>query len=572
MFFTKRKRSVRHFDLSPDEIFVDASNLPAYDEQQFEGRIERAIGRRTFFSVAIFCFLIFLIFFGRTFWLSVVKGDYYAKRSQNNSLSFTPIFAERGNIYDRNGKELAWTGQVFATGTLAIATSSKSRIYINEEGFGHLLGYVSYPNQEEASTGKYNPKEYLGRSGVEKEANDLLLGARGVKIVEINAQGVQESDYITKNPIPGKELKLSIDSLVQAKLYEYVKQLAVDRGFVAGAGVIMDVKTGEMLAMVNYPDYDSNIISQGKDHETIDRYFTSKKNIMLNRAVGGLYTPGSVFKPFMALGALNEKIVNPNKNFVTNGELVVVNPYNKKEKTIFKDWKDQGVVDMRRAIEMSSNVYFYIIGGGYGGQKGLGITNINKYAKIFGLSLPTGINLPGEEEGILPNPEWKAKTFKGEPWRLGDTYHTAIGQYGVLVTPIQMVRAYSAIANKGYLINPTIFKLSSTTPIIKTKILIDQSNFQVVHEGMKACALTGTAKALNLPGVSVSAKTGTAELGETKEKVNSWVSGFWPSENPRFAFVVVMEKGSRSNLVGGAFVMRQLLDWMRLNTPEYLSG
>lgn len=571
MFSIKKKIKRQYLDLTPDEILVDAHNLPKYDEQQFEGRIERPITRSTFWFFSVACSIIFLIFLVRIFWLGVVQGDYYAEKSKNNSLDFIPIFAERGNIYDRLGKELAWTNQVFASSTEIVATTTPSQIrtYIGDPGFGHLLGYVSYPNEKEMATGKYNPKEYVGRSGIEKSENDLLLGERGTKIIEVDAHGEQASDHVVKKPVPGKEIKLAIDSRVQAKFYEYLKQLAQDRGFVGGAGVIMNVNNGEILAMVSYPDYDPNVLSQGKDRSEIGRYFNSPSNIMLNRSVGGLYTPGSVFKPFVAIGALNENIIDPNKNFYTTGELVIPNPYNPEQKTIFKDWKNQGTVDMRKAIAMSSNVYFYIIGGGFGKQAGLGVTKIKSYAELFGLTQKTGIALPGEEGGILPSPEWKAKTFAGEPWRLGDTYHTAIGQYGVLVTPIQMVRAYSAIANGGYLLTPQIIQLNASSSIERTKLPLEAKDLQIIREGMKECVLSGTAKALNINGVSVSAKTGTAELGETKARVNSWITGFWPSENPRFAFAVVMEKGSRSNLVGGAFAMRQLLDWMRLETPEY---
>lgn len=557
MFFPRFKKRWRYNDLSPDEIFVDASNLPSYNEQQFEGRIERPINRQTFVGVAFFCFAIALIFVVRIFFLQVINGADYAERSRSNSLSFTPIFAERGNIYDRTGQELAWT--------------DKSRVYLAEEGLGHVLGYVSYPNEKEMATGKYDPKEYLGRAGIEKVNNDDLLGGRGVQIIEVDAKGQKLSDHIVKKPLPGKELRLSIDHRVQNQFYLAIKQLALDRGFSGGSGAIMDVETGEVLALVSYPDFDSNILSDGKDVETINKYFSDKQNTMLNRAVGGLYTPGSIFKPFVALGALAEKTVDPLKSFVTNGELVIPNPYDKTKKTVFKDWKNNGVVDMRRAIAVSSNVYFYIIGGGFGEQKGLGIDNIGRYAKLFGLSQETGIGLPGEEEGVIPSPAWKAETFGGEPWRLGDTYHTSIGQYGVLVTPIQMVRAYAAIANKGRLIQPTLLSIKPEQAVIQASVPIDADNFKIIHEGMRRVVLEGTAQGLNMPNVEIAAKTGTAELGITKEKVNSWAVGFWPYNSPRFVFAVAMEKGSRANLFGGVYAMRQLFDWMTINTPEYFS-
>lgn len=552
-FFSPKKN---FSDLSPDEIFVDATNLPSYDKQQFEGQIEKPISRRTFQNFTAVCLIVGLFFLSRVFYLQVVNGANYAERSRDNSLSFTPILAERGNIYDRLGRELAWT--------------DKTRVYLSEPGFGHLLGYVGYPNKEEMSSGLYDPKEYLGRTGVERQYNNKLLGERGVLIVEVNARGEKLSDHIVKKPSPGQELKLSIDYRVQKKFYEIIEQLALERGFLAGSGIIMDVRTGEILSLVNYPDYDSNILSEGKDVETINQYFSDKRNIMLNRPVGGLYTPGSVFKPFVVLGALAEKTINPTKTFVSTGELAIINPYDRTQRTIFRDWKAHGVVDMRRALAVSSNVYFYIIAGGFGDQRGLGIDNIGKYARLFGLSQKTGIDLPGENEGVIPSPDWKERTFDGEPWRLGDTYHTAIGQYGVLVTPIQMVRAYAAIANKGKLIQPTILSIEPKQAVIQASIPIGAEDFKIIHEGLRQAVLEGTAQGLNLSNVEIAAKTGTAELGTAKEEVNSWIAGFWPYQSPRFAFVVTMERGSRSNLVGGVAAMRQLFDWLTIYASEYL--
>ncbi|MFA6476030.1 MAG: penicillin-binding transpeptidase domain-containing protein [Candidatus Paceibacterota bacterium] len=567
MFFTNRKRSTRNFDLSPDEIFVDASNLPAYDEQQFEGRLERAISRRAFYGVAIFCFFIFTVFIGRTFWLTVMKGEYYAERGKNNSLNFTPIFAERGNIYDRKGKVLVWTDNATSTDDRI----GPKRVYLDTPGLGHLLGYVSFPNATEFATGRFHPQEFLGRDGVERTYNEYLLGERGVRIVEVGADGKQVSDHVVEKPIPGQELKLSVDHKVQAKLYEFMNQLAIDRGFAGGGAVIMDVQTGEILALASYPDYNPNILAAGQDKKTISKYLTSNNNFMLDRSIGGLYAPGSTFKLFVAIGALAEKTVNPLKNFITNGKLIVPNPYDKTKETVFKDWQNNGTVDMRRAIAVSCDVYFYIIGGGFGSQSGLGILKIEKYAELFGLKEKTGIDLPGEEEGVIPSPEWKAKNFKGEAWTLGNTYHTSIGQYGTQVTPIQMARAYAAIANNGKLLKPTVVKIKPGQLITSTKISLDPNVWTTVHEGMRQTVTEGTAKSLNLPSVTVAAKTGSAEIGVTKMTVNSWIAGYWPYENPRYAFAVVMEKGERTNTVGSVTVIQQLLEWMTIYAPEYLS-
>ncbi|MFA7394984.1 MAG: penicillin-binding transpeptidase domain-containing protein [Candidatus Paceibacterota bacterium] len=554
MFYRSRLKSK---ELNPDEIFLDSSNLPEFDNQQFEGRLEKAISRKTILFFLLVCLGIFAIFALRTGYLQLAKGEYYANRSLNNTLNLLTIFPDRGNIYDRNGEELAW--------------NDKGRKYNENPAFSHILGYLGYPSPEDMAGGLYESKELSGKSGVEKQYNEELSGIKGVKIIEVNARGEVASDHMVDQPQSGKDLTLAIDSRVQAKLYEIIGNVVSDRGFVAGGGIIIDTKTGEILAMTSYPGYDPNAISLGNDPIKINSYFNDSRNPLLNRLALGLYTPGSVFKPFMAAAALAEDIIDPQKTIYSSGQLEVVNPYNPKLKTIFKDWKAHGAVDIRKAIAVSSNVYFYVIGGGFGNQKGLGIKNIKKYAEMFGLARSTGIDLPSEAVGSIPSIEWKAKNFDGEPWRVGDTYHTVIGQYGVLVTPLQIARAYAAIANDGKLIRPTVRKLESEKDIqVVASLPISAGGLKIVREGMRQGVLEGTAAGLNTPSVNIAAKTGTAELGVSKEKVNSWVTGFFPYDNPRYSFAVVMEKGPRSNTIGGVFVMRQLFDWMKIHTPEYL--
>jgi penicillin-binding protein 2 len=224
---------------------------------------------------------------------------------------------------------------------------------------------------------------------------------------------------------------------------------------------------------------------------------------------------------------------------------------------------------MVQAIAVSCDVYFYEIGGGYQNQKGLGIANIEKYSKLFGFGDPTGIDLPSEKEGIIPSPEWKIANFKGDPWRIGDTYHTAIGQYGFQVTPMEMARAVGAIANSGKLLTPHLILGDTVKEKQITVLDLKKDYFNIVQEGMRQAVSTGTAVSLNVPYVEVAAKTGTAQLGVAKNKVNSWVIGFFPYKNPKYAFAIMMEAGPSTNGVGASSIMRQLLDWMSTNTPEY---
>lgn len=333
----------------------------------------------------------------------------------------------------------------------------------------------------------------------------------------------------------------------------------------------MDIHTGEILALTSYPEYSSQVMSDGKDSSRISKYLTDSVNKpFLNRIVSGLYTPGSIVKPYVAIAALEEKIIDPATQILSTGSISVPNPYDPTRKTVFMDWKAHGLVDMRTAIAVSSNVYFYEIGGGFDGQPGLGISRLNKYFSMFGLgkSIDGGIfDGPG---GTIPSPEWKDRVFPGDPWRVGDTYFTSIGQYGFQVTPLQMLRAVSSVANGGKLIDPVVLKDTGLSIVEGERLPLDAQNIETAREGMRKGVTAGSASGLNVPYVQVAAKTGTAELGVTKAYVNSWVNGFFPYDNPRYAFIVIMERGPRGNLYGATSVMREVFDWMNVNGSEYL--
>lgn len=582
MFKRKRSLSTRHLkqlsrEIDPDEIFLDSKNLPEYNKDQFEGRIEKPISRLAVLGLFLSFLLIQLIFLGKTAILQIVQGDSYLAKSENNRLNHTPIFAMRGIIYDRNKIPLVWNSYddeatktaliISDTGTTTEKMPFPHRSYVADPGFGHLLGYVSYPKRD--SRGYYYQDAFVGKDGLEEYYNSTLSGKNGFQIVETDALGNTQTGSIVESPENGEALVLSVDSRVQKKLYEVISTLAADRGYLAGAGAIMDVQTGEILALTSFPEYNSEILSEGKDRKTIAAYQLDKRALFLDRAISGLYTPGSIVKPIMALGALNENIISPEKQILSTGSISIQNPYYPNIKSVFNDWKAHGWVDMRRALAISSDVYFYEIGGGYQGQKGLGIANIEKYAQMFGLNTPTGIDLTGEKFGTIPSPAWKLKLFKGEPWRLGDTYHTVIGQYGFQLTLIEALRMAASIANSGTLLTPHLVS-SSSRESPKSQIPISQDYFQIVREGMRDAVVSGTETGLNVGYVNVAGKTGTAEIDAGKKYINSWALGFFPYEKPRYVFAVVMERGPHANTIGGVFVMRQMLDWMHARTPEYL--
>lgn len=562
LLFLKRRRGR---EIEPDEILLDARNLPSLNTYQFEGRFERAITKRSVAILGLGFLAVGLVFAGRSWNLMVQNGEAYAAHSENNRIRHAPVFAERGILYDRTGTELAWnapnTDAPFA-----------ERQYIEAHGIAHLLGYLNYPSRD--AQGFFYREDFIGVSGAEAFFDDILGGKNGSQLIETDAHGKIVTSNIAHLPEDGRSVTLSIDAEVTATLYSEIKSLAERVGFRAGAGIIMDIATGELLAVTSYPEYSSNTLANDNDEAAIRAYRDDPATPFLYRAASGLYTPGSIVKPFVALGALNEGTVSSQHTILSTGALVVPNPYDPSNPSIFRDWKAHGVVDMRRALAVSSDEYFYRIGGGYGGDKGLGIKEIERYFRAFGFGSIAGFGLAPEEAGVIPNPAWKEENFDGDEWRIGNTYHTAIGQYGMQVTPIQVVRAVAALANGGTLVTPRIDRSESDEYLETLKhpvpIKIDEHMFDVVREGMRLAVTGGTAQGLSMYNLQVAAKTGTAELGAEKRYVNSWVTGFFPYEEPKYAFAVVMERGPVENLTGATYVMRRVLEWMSTTTPEYL--
>ena len=562
----KRNKKINAL-VEPDEIFLDSKNLQNFDRQQFEGRIEKSISKKTILSLGVFFILFILTALFRLGNLQIKKGEVYKERSEKNTLEKSIIFAERGIIYDRNKKELAWNKKTQNTENLE---NSKTDFLLREylsPGFSHLLGYVSYPAQDK--TGRYWQTDFIGKDGLEKEYDTKIQGEKGSKINEVDAKGNIHSENIINAPKRGEDLVTTIDMRIQKQIFNAIKNLANSNNFQGGAGVILNIENGEVLTSVSFPEYNSEILSLGKDAPSIKNYLTDKRKVFMDRTISGLYTPGSIVKPFFAIGALAENIIDQYKQILSTGSISIPNPYFPDQKTVFKDWRINGWTNMAEALAVSSDIYFYEIGGGFEGQKGLGINNLEKYAKLFGIGEKTNVDLPDEKEGTIPSPEWKIKNFKGDAWRIGNTYHTAIGQYGFQVTPLQMARAVSILANDGILLTPHFLLNDKIKENEILKLDLKKEYFEIVRKGMRQAVTVGTAKALNVPYVEVAAKTGTAQLGVAKNKVNSWVMGFFPYQKPKYAFIILMEAGPANNSIGASSIMRETLDFMSVNNPEY---
>jgi len=560
--FRRNKRGRIRQEIAPEDIFLDSSNLPLFDQDQMEGRIEKAISQKYIAVLGVFLIFVGIFFLGRAYYLQIQNGDFYRNKSENNHLRNTTIFGDRGLITDRNGTLLAWNTPPENSESYSI------RKYIDAGGFGNLLGFVKYPAKD--NNGFFYQSELSGRDGIESYFNTLLAGKNGLNIVETDAVGKIESQSAIRPPEEGKKLILSIDADVQKSLYKNIQQTVTTSGFVGGGGIIMDIQTGEVLAITTYPEYSSSVMTDGKDSTLISSYFQDKRNLFLDRAISGLYAPGSIMKPYIALGALNEGVVSPDKKIESKGFITVPNPYDPTKPTIFKDWRVNGWTDVREALSVSSDVYFYAIGGGYEDQKGMGISAIDKYASLFGFGKGVSDSFFSiKNSGVIPTPEWKSKAFNGDIWRLGDTYTSSIGQFGFQVTAVQAVRAVSAIANGGTLIDPQIVKKGEEgAEVVKPIVIqgINPQNFSTVKEGMRLAVTNGTLTLLNYPDFEIAAKSGTAEVGSEKKYINSWVTGFFPYENPKYAFAFIMEKGPAQYREGASSAAQRFFNDMNMST------
>lgn len=560
------RRSRKHpiADIDPGDVLLDARNLPSFDTQQFEGVIERPLDRRSFWIATGLVVAVAIFFIIRLFGLDVMNAKKYSDLAEANRFSITPIFPERGVIYDRSGTLLAWNG------TPNPGQPFPSRQFLSP-GFSHLIGAVSYPKQD--ARGRYWQFETHGSQGIEERFDEILSGTRGGVMVETDVRGTETGAVYRTEPVPGKNISLTIDADVQKSLAIAIKDRVAQVGYHGGGGIIMDLTDGAVIALTSYPEFDQAAISLGTDRELIRSYNTlAAHSPFLNRPISGTFPPGSTIKPFLAMGALQEGVVMPSTTVYSDGAVEIPNRYGGKD-AIFRDWKDggHGTTDIYKAIAESVNTYFYAIGGGYGEQQGMGISNIEKYSRMFGFGTPTGIDVPGEKTGSVPSPSWKKKVFKGDAWRLGDTYNSSIGQFGFSATTVQLVRAVGAVATNGKLFHPYTIKDPKpevTDPDLVTGI--DPQWYDVMHTAMRNTVTVGTAQSMNVSYASVAAKTGTAQVGPGNRFVTSWVIGYFPSDAPRYAFAITLDYADAESPVGAAPVMARVLDEIHRTSPDDL--
>lgn len=448
------------------------------------------------------------------------------------------------------------------------------RDYPASSSLSHLLGYTGRVSQPELEANRaYLPTDYIGKLGIEKQYEPLLKGQNGSEQTEVDATGRPVKVLASRPSRSGSSLVLTIDLPLQNKLTEAIQAQLNASGSTRGSGVALNPKTGEILASVSLPGYDNNLFSRGISPADYSKLSGNPAQPLFNKAISGAYPTGSIIKPLVAAAALQERVVSPSTTVNDTGALEVPHRYDPNIKYTFRSYDagGLGVVNLTRALALSSNVYFYTVGGGFGPIGGLGVEKLAAYYQRFGLGQATGVDLPEETKGRVPTPDWKQRVKK-EAWFTGDTYNMAVGQGDTLASPLQMAVATATVANGGTVYKPYLVKavtdetekvVKETKPEAVRKGFISPANINVVRDAMRQVVTSGTACCLieQQVKVKVAAKTGTAETDpEGKRKPHAWFTAFAPYEDPQIVMVVLIENSGEGSQFAAPAV-RETLAW-----------
>ncbi|OGD72448.1 hypothetical protein A3A84_02605 [Candidatus Collierbacteria bacterium RIFCSPLOWO2_01_FULL_50_23] len=476
--------------------------------------------------------LIFAVFLSRSFFITVLQHSYYEALANDNQVKTEVVTAPRGTISDRNGKLVA---------TNILVDGKTVRHYPDGEMVASVVGYVS---------------DGVGVAGLEKQYQDRLRGKDGERVVEETASGKEVKEVASKAAQPGGELRLNLDMGLQTSAYRALKERLVITGK-AGAVVISKVN-GELLSLVSLPSYDPNLFYANGKRGIEGGVYSDAKNViadevrqpMFNRAIGGTFPPGSVFKVVPALAGLSEGVIGESDLLEDSGE-IKVGIYRFGNWLFDKYGRTEGWITVTKALARSNDIFFYRLG------EKIGIDKLAEYSKMLGLGTKTGIDLPGESPGLLPTPLWMEKE-KGTRWFLGDTYHVSIGQGDLLVTPLQINRVFAEVVS-GKKCAPRLFGKSDCE-----ELPITEKARKTVMDGMKmACESGGTGfPFFDLKG-AVYCKTGTAQHGGEEAKPHAWISVVVPKGNiAEWVVITVMldEAGEGSEQAGP--VARRIVDYL----------
>lgn len=455
-----------------------------------------------------------------------------------------------------------------------------SREYLDGGLLSHFLGYIGRISAEEVkSHPDYQPTDYIGKNGLEKAYERDLKGQDGSEQVEVDASGHQVRSLASADARPGNSLVLSVDSALEKKMAEFLKAEIDHAGSSRGVAIAMDPSSGQVLGAVNFPSYDNNLFAKGISQDDYQKLLNDPNKPLFNKATAGGYPVGSTIKPIVSAAALQEGVVNGSTTVVDKGKLDVPNQYNPSIVYTFKGWKPEGlgVVNVVRALTWSSDIFYYMVGGGFEQFRGLGITKLLNYYYKFGFGRKTGIDIADESAGAVPNPDSK-KARTGEGWFVGDTYNLSIGQGDLRSTPLQLLVATSAIANGGTIYKPHLAKavvspdgemVREIKPEATAKDIIKPEYLKIVQQGMRGAVEEGTAccKFKGEVPVAVAGKTGTAETSSEgfdgknpRTKPHAWFTAYAPADNPKIAVVVLVENSGE----GAEFavpVARNILKW-----------
>lgn len=620
-FFGKKYSVGRYVEHEIDDAVLTAAEPDT-------AKIERPLHRGTLSFFWVMAGMVLILLGAKVFDLTVLEGEKYQLASTQNSLRALVIPAPRGTIFDRFGKPLVYN--VPSIDLVAVAadlppeeasrtalkeklvkefgiersfldstfdalppqsTQSASlkeqltqeetlrflgqrdsypginlyktthRDYTDSAIFAHLMGYEGKIKPEELKEHpEYLLTDSIGKQGIEKSYEAVLRGKYGYQQAEVDALGHVKRELGVINPVAGNDVVLNIDADLQKKLYDSLEAILVKAGASKAAAIALDPRNGAVRAIVSLPSFDNNLFANGIRQDEYQKLANDENQPLYNRALSGEYPPGSTIKPVLAAAALSENIVSPDYQIESRGGIQVGNFF-------FGDWKAHGFTDIRRAIAVSSDVYFYSVGGGYGGVNGLGIERMKKYENLFGYGEITGIDFPSEGNGFIPTPEWKKERI-GERWYIGDDYNSSIGQGYITATPLQILNSIAAIANGGTLYAPRIGssvksadnKIASIESRVIRKDFIRPEILQIVREGMRQTVTDGTAQILKELPVEVAGKTGTAQFGGD-HKTHGWFVSFAPYTNPELALIVLVEGQGTEETYNAVPVTKEVYQW-----------
>ncbi len=522
-------------------------------------------GRALLFS-SVVCLAFFALVI-RLAHLTIVRGHELRTLADGNRTRELIRHAPRGILFDRTGKPLTINvreDRVVSPDAMFVEVDY-SRQYPYGSALAHLLGYTGELSKEELSKEYFSIRQYgsgdrIGRSGAEEVFEEKLRGRNGKELVEVDAQGKILRTLGRDQEVAGEPVTLSVD----AELAKVVEQ-----SFPVGAkGAIVVAKpsTGEILALYSSPSFDPNKFSSDMTQTEYESLLNNPDQPLFSRATGGVYPPGSTFKIVTALGALQEGAITKDTIIEDNGT-ITIGPFSFPNWYFLQYGKTEGSVDVVKAMQRSNDIFFYRTG------ERLGITKLADWAHRVGIGKPLGIELGGEVGGLMPDPAWKNGYFtspadlegRNNQWYLGDTYHIAIGQGYLLVTPLQVNAWTNVIANGGKLCKPTIKKASSVKHQASSgckELGIEKETIQLITEGMrKACEPGGTGWPLFNFSIPVVCKTGTAEFGDPSNKTHAWFTVFGPTGEPEISVTVLVEGGGEGSNVAAPIAKKILESW-----------